>query len=261
MTRGCVWAGVAVLLLAGCGSSTAARRTAVNRYFDRVDAVERSFAAGLSRAQRTYDSFGKQGSVTESYAAAAQTFVRLRRKIAALEAPPDARPVRRDLLRMLTLEIALAHEVGAFSDYLQAERPPLGRLRSADLALRRGLATARTAPAQRRVFTAFAASVGGARIQLERVPAPAPLTAWHRREVARLGRLRNEALSLVAALRHRDSAALRAQLSSLRTDVAGRDAVAAERAAIQAYDAREAQVAALTRRVAAERARIARRLS
>jgi hypothetical protein len=42
--------------------------------------------------------------------------------------------------------------------------------------------------------------------------------------------------------------------------VAGRDAVAAERAAIRAYDARAARVAELSRRIDAERTAISRRL-
>jgi hypothetical protein len=232
----------------------------VNHYFDRVDAIERDFAPALARVQRTFDSFGRHGFATESYEAAARTFGRLHAQIAALPAPADARPVHRDLLRLLTLEIGLAREVGRLSDYLAAEREPLGRLRAADLALRRGLATARTAPAQRQLFTAFAASVGTARARLAAVRAPAPLAGWHRAELARLARLRGEALALAAALRRRDAATLRTQLSALRRDVAGRDAVAAERAAIRAYDARAARVAELSRRIDAERTAISRRL-
>jgi len=248
-----------MLVLAGCGSS--GKRTAVDRYFQRVDAVERDFAGPIARAQRTYDAFGRSHAfATESFPEAARTFVRLRARIAAVEPPPVARPVHRHLLRLLDAEVALAHEVAGLDAYLRAERAPLAGLRRAELRLRTGLASARTAAAQRRVFAAFATAAAASEARLRHVSAPAPLAGWHRSELGRVDRLRREAADLAAALGRRDAATLRSRLAALRVDVAGREAVAAERAAIRAYDARAAAVSRLAGAVDAERARLERRL-
>jgi hypothetical protein len=250
---------LAVLALAGCGGPS--RRTQVDRYLRQVDAVERQFAGALAQAQRTYDAFGRTHAfATESFAHAAQTFVRLRARMAALRPPPAARTVQRDLLRLLDAEVALAREVSGLDAYLRAERAPLARLRSAEQRLRAGLATAKTAPAQRRVFDAFAAEAGAVDARLRETKAPPALARWHRAEVRRVARLRAEAAALADALRRRDPAALRTRLDALRADVAGRDAVAAERAAIRAYDARAAEVGRLASRVEAARGRLEKQL-
>lgn len=249
----------AALAFAGCGGSSS--RGAVDRYFQRVDAVEHDFAGPVARVQRTYDAFGRDHPfATESFPKAVRTFVRLRARIAALDPPPPAHRVHRELLRLLDAEVALAHEVAGLDAYLRAERAPLGQLRSAELRLRTGLASARTADAQRRVFAGFAADAARAERRLRTVDAPAPLAAWHRAELGRVDRLRREATDLADALHRRDTATLRTRLDALRADVAGRDAVGAERAAIRAYDARAARVARLAGRVDAERSRLENRL-
>ena len=248
----------AALLLAGCGGSS--RRAAVERYVKQVDAVERAFGGQVAQAQRSYAAFGRDHVFgTESFPKATRTFVRLRARIAALEPPPEAAQVQRGLLRLLGTEVALAREVTGLDAYLRAERAPLARLRGAELRLRAGLATARTAAAQRRVFDAFAGDAARAETGLRAVRSPAPLLPWHTAELARVERLRREAADLSSALRQRDVAALRSRLAALRADIAGRDAVAAERAAIRAYDARAAEVSALASRVDAERARLEKR--
>lgn len=250
---------LAVLPLAGCGGP--GRRAQVDRYFSQVDRIEHDFAGRIAQVQRTYDAFGKaRPFAAESFPKAARTFVRLRARIAALDPPPDAEPVHRDLVRLLDAEIALAREVAGLDAYLRAEREPLARLRRAEQRLRGGLAAAKTASAQRRVFTAFAAEAKGVDARLRQVPAPAALARWHRAEVARVGRLGSEASDLADALRRRDPATLRTRLDALRADVAGRDAVAAERAAIRAYDARAAAVSRLAGRLQAARTRLERRL-
>lgn len=252
----------AVLALAACGSTKSAQRHAVDAYFRRVDAVEQSYKNGLTRAQRALDAFGKRPGAfhTESYARAAATLAHLRASVAAVDAPPPARPVRRDVLRLLAGQAALARELGALDTYLHATRASLDALRRAENALRTQLAAARTARTQRLLFAGFADDVNSIERRFAHVPAPPALAQWHDAEEGRMRGLRGSAAGLAAALARRDTAALRRGLDVLRGELAGRGSVAAERAAIRAYDRRAKAMSALAARVDRERAALARRL-
>ena len=252
-----------VLVLAGCGSSKAAERKAVDRYFRRVDAVEQSFRDPLTRAQHVLDAFGRRPGAfhTESYARAETTLTKLRVRIAAVAAPPPARPVRRDLLRLLGAQTALARELGGVDTYLQTTRGPLDALRRAENTLRARLAAAHTAHAQRRLFAGFATEVGGIERRFAHIAAPPALARWHAAEDRRMRALAASGSALAAALARRDTPALRQRLAALRAELAGRDSVSAERSAIEAYDRRAAAVQALAGRVERDRASLVKRLS
>ena len=253
--------GCIVVAASGCGGSTSARRHAVNRYFERVDAIQVEFKADLTRAQFAFNQFGHgQDLQTAGLTRAARGIVRLRHQLAAVTPPPDALPIHRDLLELLAREAELAREVRDLSSYLPAQRRPLDRLRRAESALRAGLQTNRKARAQARVFARFADALGGVLRGLEAVPAPQGLAAWHRAEVLRVRRLRADALDLRAALRAHDAKIMTRRLGDLRKDLVGRAPVSAQRAAILAYDRSVRDVNALTGKIESERAALERRL-
>lgn len=254
-------AGCVLMAASGCGGSSAARRHAVNRYFERVDAVEAKLKPALTQAQFAFNQFGHgRAPQTANLTRAAHAILRLRHQLAALTPPRDALPIHRDLLALLFSEAELAREVRDLSSYLPAERRPLTKLRNAESTLRAGLQKSRKARAQERVFAVFADELDGVLRGLEAVPAPQALAAWHRAEVTRIRRLRADALKLRVALRAHNATAMTHRLADLRTDLAGRAPVSAERAAIVAYNRGVGELNALTGKIERERAALERRL-
>jgi hypothetical protein len=253
--------GCIVVAASGCGSSSSARRHAVNEYFQRVDAIQAELKPALTRAQFAFNQFGHgQTLQTAGLTRAARAILRLRQQLVAVTPPSDALPIHRDLLALLAYEAELAHEVRDLSSYLPAQRRPLQRLRNAESALRMGLQTSRKARAQERVFALFADALGGVLRGLEAVHAPHALAAWHHAEVLRVRRLRADALDLRAALRAHDARIMTRRLADLRKDLVGRVPVSAERAAILAYDRDVGNVNALIGKIESERAALERRL-
>jgi hypothetical protein len=256
-----VVAGCVLMAASSCGGSSSARRHAVNRYFERVDAIQAQLKPTLTKAQFAFNQFGHgQRPQSADLTRAAKAILRLRRQLAAVTPPRDALPIHRDLLELLAREAEVARLVRDISSYLQAERGPLTQLRNAESALRRGLRTSRKARAQERVFAVFADALRVVLRGLDAVPAPRGLTAWHRAEVMRLRRLRADALGLRAALRAHDATIMTQRLADLRKDLLGRAPVSAERAAILSYNRDVGDLSALTGKIESERAVLERRL-
>src|SRR5581483_6145065 len=251
----------ACLLVASCGGGTASRRHAVDRYFQRVDAVETQLRPALLSAQSAYNRFGRgKAPDPEALARAARTIRRVRGRVARVPAPVEASRIQGDILDLLDRESALADEVRGLAVYLPAEQRSLRRLRAAEISLRDDLGVSRTFVAQRRVFARFAARLEPVADGLRRLAVPAALSGWHRAEISRVERLRREAIALRRALRAHDAAAMTRRLGALRIDLAGRAPVSAERAAILDYDRRLAALSALAGRIDRERAALVRRL-
>jgi mono/diheme cytochrome c family protein len=106
----------AALLLAGCGGSSKGdeRRSAVNDYIDHVGHAQ----AGLVAAQGQIDQALRNFKLTGNSATEVRqlTFARDRvatalARVRAISSPPEARPLHRDLVRLLTLQHAAAAEL------------------------------------------------------------------------------------------------------------------------------------------------------
>ena len=110
--------GVAVLVLllvtAGCGgtSSQTVRRKAVTQYIQRVDAVEQQLRFPLLQIERTYRNFSAHpGTLKRSvpkFAAAEATLHTLETRLALIDAPPDARKLRRLLVGLIGAQVLAA---------------------------------------------------------------------------------------------------------------------------------------------------------
>jgi hypothetical protein len=253
--------GCVLVAVGGCGGGSSERRHAVNRYFERVDAIQAELKPALTKAQFAFNQFGHGKTPrVANLTRAMRTVLRVRQQLAAVTPPSDAVPIHRHLLALLAREAGLAREVRDLSSYLPAQRRPLTQLRTAESALRTGLRTSRKARAQERVFARFADALGEVIRGLEVVPAPPALAAWHQAEVLRARRLRGDALDLRAALRAHNAAIMTRRLAELRKDLVGRAPVSAERAAILAYDRGVGDVNALTGEIERERADLEHRL-
>ena len=108
---------VAALVLAGCGGGSShanQRRDAVNTYFDRLDNAQRSLVASAGEIDQTFHNFKLNGNSAKELHELA--FARDRvgvtlQRVRAIEMPPEARHLRADLVRILTLERAAADEL------------------------------------------------------------------------------------------------------------------------------------------------------
>jgi hypothetical protein len=108
-------AALLVAVLAGCGSSgTAKRRDAVNAYFDKVDAAQAPLISAKGQIDQAFRAFrigaNSPKEVRELQFAQARVGEALRR-VRAVDPPDDAKKIHADLVRLLTRERAVAHEL------------------------------------------------------------------------------------------------------------------------------------------------------
>ncbi|MCW2959492.1 MAG: hypothetical protein JWP18_2295 [Solirubrobacterales bacterium] len=255
---------VAGLVAGGCGGknedTTSDRVTA---YVERANKVQQRAAPVFDRANTRYRAYA-QGSLkgadaelqlrsTEVELAAVQ------RRLAAVQAPPAARELRRRLLRVYAMEVALAAETRQMAGYVpQAERT-LASLDAVRTRLRTRLNGARTPPRQIAALRTYAGRLDAVRTRLRRLEVPPVLTATHEAQLDRLTRTRSLALRLTRAIRARDAVVVARLLKAFRS-AGGPDPVADLLAtgAIKAYQQRVTMVSLARGEVARERARLLR---
>lgn len=119
-------------------SSGSRQRKDVTTYVDGVNAIQNQMHAPLTRvllAYRDFSSSSKQRASAAELSDAASTLARLDRRLAALPAPPEARKLRRLLLRLVARQAEITREVVGLATYTPRYVKALGAARAASLRL------------------------------------------------------------------------------------------------------------------------------
>lgn len=255
---------LAVVLLAGCASAKDRRRAAVNKYINSVNTVESQSILSWNRTRDAYMSLA-HGSIDASrlrdLAAAPATIRSLRRRIAALTPPEDARRLHASLLRLLDLDARFAAEVTTFARYVHAVGPLEKGLGVDTRALRAELKRSHARRKEEQALTRYAAALHGLHVRLKRLVPPTALAPWHAQQVARVAALGRGARLLAAGLARKDGTDVRQGLTLLTGFAASSPVTRADRNAILGYDARLKRISAAAAAVSQDEGRLQRGLT
>jgi hypothetical protein len=255
------------LLAAGCGGGNPSRRDEVSSYIDAANAVQGRLAAparDISVASRALGKpHAKAAGEAAKLLASARTIDRLRRRLAAIAAPREARRLRALMLDLLRREAAAAREVAGLAAFLPAFGKALEPLTPAGRTLRKELAKKEPIAKKAAPLDAYAASVGAVVTRLGRLDPPVVSRAGWSTQRAALARVKASAAALAKAIRAKRSADLPKLLHGFDVAAASNQSLAAQRArirAVYAYNARVRALDRLARAIVQERARLQRTL-
>lgn len=217
------------------------RRTAVARYLEAVDAVERSVGIELQRIDRVYGDLGdlrtSSARRTADMERGERALVDLERRARALQPPPEAEAFHGKLLGLLALQSSLAGDVRFLVQYLPAQAQAQRGIATALVRLQRSLASSRASAAQSAAFGRFERDARRAASMLATVPVPESLEPLRRSEHDRIHRLALLAEGLRTSLANGDAEKLGRLLAELGRLVR-QGTTAAERDAVRTYNAR-----------------------
>lgn len=151
MRRALLGVVVAVALLAaGCGGSSSAKdRRAVNRYFDQVDRAEEGLNSSTGQIDQTYRNFSVARitpSELRQLAFAEQRTRTALQHVKAISPPFEARRIHSDIVRLATLQYAIAHQLHWTAAYLPRFTGALAGLPAAGRTLGQGISSATATP-------------------------------------------------------------------------------------------------------------------
>jgi hypothetical protein len=249
----------AAVVVAGCGGNSHARRDAVNRYFDRVDAAQlqvRLQAGSIERALTHFSMQRNTKSETGALLHAQAVLERARVKVQHVQPPADARPLHADLVRLYGLQAGVAGELAAMTRFVPRYDAALAPLKPAHTTLAGELKVAKGWKVISRAFERYRLSLVAVVTQLDRLTAPPTMRPASDAERAALRRSAAICTSIEDALAKHDAKKTAAGINAL--SAFGREnAVAHARrqqvAAAKAYNARLAQIASLTAKIGKER--------
>ena len=192
----------------------------------------------------------------ERVEAAEATLRRLRSRLAALAAPPEARALRVGLLELIDLQAELAAEVAGMVRYLPVQAAENRKLAAATETLRDALTDAKTGAAQREAFDVFRAALQRSARTLDEASAPDVLEPSRTGEVARLERLATLSRRIGRALEDAEAEDVDRLFPQFVQTSASTGTTRAERDAVIAFNKKLAAVADQRAEVVRERARI-----
>ncbi len=199
---------LAALLASGCGGTS--KREQVERYVERVNAVQADAAPAFQQANRSYGRMVRRRlgdtSVVPKLVAAEKAVRRTGERLADIRAPRPARRLRAQLLRVYRLNAGLAHETVLLAEYVPARRKILERVARANRRMARALEDAAEPDAQAATFARYGARMDRAVAALERLRPPPLSAAAHRQQLRRLRASRRLAGALRRAVLARDPA-------------------------------------------------------
>jgi len=245
----------ALLLATACGSGT---HTKISRYLESVQHEEQLTAGPLqqvSTANRDFARSRNSAKLDRELATSERTLRGLRKNLAALEAPVQARRLRALLLQLLDREVALAREVrdlAAFMPRYQAALrpvPPASAKLQAKLAeTGKGDAAVKALDASKAdELTAYAETLGSV---LAAVRPLRPPTVWkptYVQQVSSLEKLRKSALALADSIRANDTESIPQRLQDFDAAAVSSQTRGAQLRAIGAVNAYNARIGALSR--------------
>jgi hypothetical protein len=249
------------LVLAGCGGGDDDdRRAQVDAFVRDANAVQQESAPEFDRANQAYLSFSKgklpPAQARVRLAAAEQAMRTTRDKLAALDAPADARELKRRLVALFDADAAFAHESTLLASFApgsvkaQKDLPSIGRR------LTRGLSGAETPAEQEAVLRRYAAAVGRVLEGLQPLHPPPLLLDRHHAQVQRLQRVRGLALQLAAALHRQDRQAVAKLLLRFKALNTGGSSDPLSPQALKAYNRRYLHVRSMAQAVEREQRRL-----
>ena len=254
-------AGAAVVLLRDSGDDeTQARRDAVAAYIIEVNQTQQRLIVELEQVSRAYRELDLKGDPTpaelEQVDHVERTLKQLRSRFNALEVPVEARTLHKELLHLVDLQAAFAHELAAMVRFLPIQAREQRTLIAATAKLRGALVKDATVATQRAAFDEYRATLGAVVRRLEEAQAPPVLEPARTGEIARLTRLGSLAKELADALGEQDAAKID-RLSRQFVQASGTTgATRAERNAVIAFNRRLAAIGKQRTVVNAERNRI-----
>jgi hypothetical protein len=247
-----------VVFAAGCGSH--ARRNAISAYITKINAVEVQLARPLvdvSKANRDFArGKGNPAKIRARLARSEQIFARLRRRIAAVTPPPEAKKMRLLLLELVDRQADLAHETLLLARFVPAFSAALRPLPAEGRSLRSALNAKQPASAKAAALELYGRQLGVVLAQLRPLhppPASAPAVT---NQVRTLVAVRASVVALARALRERRSKQVALLLHRFDVAATSNQSLAAQRAqiaAVRAYNARVRAVDRIVRQLSAER--------
>jgi hypothetical protein len=264
---------VAVIALAGCGSSHA-RRNAVNAYFAQVDRAEAPLMSETGQIDNALRAFSPVAATLRERSQLAwaerqigKTLARVRR----IEPPPEARPLHADLVRVLSLQQGTAHELAWMARFRPAYSTALSPLPAAGTKLGQDIAAVGKAPAHGPIpptspakaldaygaaFARYGQSLRGVLAAVAALSPPPELRpAWlseRQKLQASVALCASIAKSLSAGKVDAADASIK-QLFTIGAVGETRAVSDAQAAAVRAYNARIRQIASLSGKVQNER--------
>jgi hypothetical protein len=251
------------LLLAGCGGEPS-ERDQVSRFVKDANVVQKRSGPSFNRANRAYVSFSRGELATakakKQLTGAEQVMRRTRDDIAALDAPPPAKELKRRLVALYDADAALAHESVLLATFVPASTKALEPLPGIGRRLTRGLRKAKTAGQQKSALSRYATSVGKVIRGLQPLQPPPLLLDRHHDEVQHLKSVRSLAQRLVSALERQDSRAVARLLLRFRELNQKPTQGSLSPAALSAYNKRYLVVRTALQSVERERSRLEKKL-
>jgi hypothetical protein len=260
-------AACAAVVLVGVGCGVHARRDAAREYIERVNRVNGEFRAPLIEVQNAYARFTTRAeelpALRPRLDRSKRTILTLQSRLRNIMAPPEARPLRRRLLRLVAAEAALAREVVQFVLFVPHLETTLRPLGPATTRLRGILRRSGAIDAQAAALTAYSGSVATMVRRLRRLDPPPVLRPSYTTDIAALTRVSTVARRLSNALtdrRKQDLARMVAEFNRAARSGGTVSAQRAERRAIVAYNRRVARIDTLAAAAERERLRLEHRL-
>jgi hypothetical protein len=264
-TRLIAAAAVLALVAAGCGGDGPNRREMVIRYIEDANVIQ----AKVAQPSQTVSQAGRELAKTRGDRALALRKLRraalridaIRKQLAVLVAPAEARRLRALLLELMRREAALAREVAGFVSFVPEFQAALEGLVPAGSKLKAALGVKGVAGAKADALDTYAATLDVVLRRLRAMRPPAVSAPLHSTQVQTLERVRAAATALAKALREERAEDIAPLLTRLQRAVVSNQSLAAQRAqiaAVRAYNERVSSLDKLARRIHAERARLSR---
>jgi hypothetical protein len=251
-----------VLLLAGCGGDDG-KRDAIGLYFDRVNAVQSAMSKPLlevSKANRDFaQGKGNAAKVRDRLARSERTLATLRRRLARIEPPTDAKPMQELLLELIDRERGLARETRQLAQFIPAFGTALAPVGPAGKTLKKELDGTGSADAKATALERYGAAVSGVLLHLRPLQPPPSSEPVYEAQVRTLLEVRAAVTDLAAALRERRTDDIGPLLHRFDVAAIANQSLAAQRAqvaAVKAYNSRVHGLDELATKIARERLRL-----
>ncbi len=255
---------VVVAAVAGCGGGHQ-QRDAVDQYVREVNTIQaqmRGPLAEVAQSTRTFKATPAELSRSRPRLVRAErTLTRLERRLKRLDPPADAERLHARLLRLVSAEVALTHELRRIAEVFPRLDAQSTAVSAAGKRLRTDLDAATTGVAQAAALERYGRTLGPPLVALRALQPPPLLARVRGTQVTALTRLRSSAAGLARALRQRREAEVRTLVRRFALAARTGDTVAAQRAqiaAIKAYNARARRISQLAAEVQRERDRLER---
>jgi hypothetical protein len=254
---------VLAVLAAGCGGDGAHERRAIASYFTEVNQVQAQMARPLlevSRANRAFAQGKADPAKTRARLARSEaTFAKLRRKLSAIQPPPEGKRMQSLLLELVDRQRELSDETVRMARFMPPFAAALQPVGPAGKDLRTVLNGKGSAPEKAAALELYAQRLNGVLARLRPLdPPPSSRPTWEV-QLRTLRSVRASVLALAKALREKRSQDVATLLHRFDLAASSSRSLAAQRlqvAAIRAYNRRVRGLDRVSREIALERVRL-----